>query len=109
MEGHPHPPRSKINGPRDQDDDSTHTLPVISIPPFRPIKIAPLPASLLLIATALGSIVLIGIAVITIVPLVVVVGGLSVVLVATLLLGWAGIEAMAAFERWMDNDPRFKR
>jgi hypothetical protein len=82
---------------------------VIPIPPSRPIKIAPLPASLLLIATALGSIVLTGIAVVTLVPLVVVVGGMAVALVATLLLGWAGIEALAAFERWMDHDPRFQR
>ena len=26
-----------------------------------------------------------------------------------LLLGWAGIELMAALERWFENDPRFRR
>jgi hypothetical protein len=29
--------------------------------------------------------------------------------VALLLLGWAGIEALAALERWFENDPRFHR
>ena len=82
---------------------------MISIPPFSPIKIAPLPASLLLIATALGSVVLAGIALLTLVPLVMIVGGMLITVVATLLLGWAGIEALAAFERWMDHDPRFQR
>jgi hypothetical protein len=38
-----------------------------------------------------------------------IVGGLAVAIVVTLLLGWAGIEALAAFERWMDRDPRFQR
>ena len=82
---------------------------MIPIPRFSPIKIAPLPASLLLIATALGSVVLAGIALLTLVPLVMIVGGMVITIVATLLLGWAGIEALAAFERWMDHDPRFQR
>jgi hypothetical protein len=47
--------------------------------------------------------------VLTLVPLVMIVGGLAVATVVTLLLGWAGIEALAAFERWMDHDPRFQR
>jgi hypothetical protein len=34
---------------------------------------------------------------------------MAAAIVATLLLGWAGIEALAAFERWMDHDPRFQR
>ena len=81
---------------------------MIPFPRFS-IKIAPLPASLLLIATALGSVVLAGIALLTLVPLVMIVGGMLITVVATLLLGWAGIEALAAFERWMDHDPRFQR
>ena len=82
---------------------------MIRIPPSWPIKIAPLPASLLLVTTALGSIVLTGIALLTLVPMVMIVGGLAVGILVTLLLGWAGIEALAAFERWMDHDPRFQR
>lgn len=85
------------------------SIPVIHTPPSWPIKIAPLPASLLLIATALGSILLTGVALLTLVPLVMIAGGLAVGIVATLLLGWAGIEALAAFERWMDHDSRFQR
>ena len=30
-------------------------------------------------------------------------------LVACLLLAWLGIEAMAAVERWFENDSRFQR
>ncbi|MFM7464802.1 MAG: glypican [Cyanobium sp.] len=82
---------------------------MIPIPPSSPLRIAPLRASLLLIATAIGAIVLSGIAVLTLVPLTIIVGGMAVALVSTLLLGWAGIEALAAVERWMDQDPRFQR
>jgi hypothetical protein len=53
--------------------------------------------------------VLTGVALLTLVPLVMIVGGMAAAIVATLLLGWAGIEALAAFERWMDHDPRFQR
>jgi hypothetical protein len=60
------------------------------------------------IATAIGAIVLTVIAV-TLVPLMMIVGGIAVALMATVLLGWAGIEALAAVERWMDKDPRFLR
>lgn len=81
---------------------------MIPFPRFS-IKIAPLPASLLLIATALGSLVLAAIALLTLVPLVMIAGGMVIAVVATLLLGWAGIEALAAFERWMDHDLRFQR
>ncbi len=83
--------------------------PVIPILPSWPLRIAPLPASLLVIATAIGAIVLTVIAVLTLVPLMMIVGGIAVALMATVLLGWAGIEALAAVERWMDKDPRFLR
>lgn len=58
---------------------------------------------------AIGAVVLIGITTLAIIPVVM---GVTVVLawaVALLLLGWAGIEAMAALERWFETDPRFKR
>jgi hypothetical protein len=82
--------------------------PVIPILPSWPLRIGPLFASLLVIATAIGAIVLTVIAV-TLVPLMMIVGGIAVALMATVLLGWAGIEALAAVERWMDKDPRFLR
>jgi len=82
--------------------------PVVPILPSWPLRIGPLFASLLVIATAIGAIVLTVIA-ITLVPLMMIVGGIAVALMATVLLGWAGIEALAAVERWMDKDPRFLR
>jgi len=82
--------------------------PVVPILPSWPLRIGPLFASLLVIATAIGAIVLTVIAV-TLVPLMMIVGGIAVALMATVLLGWAGIEALAAVERWMDKDPRFLR
>jgi hypothetical protein len=43
------------------------------------------------------------------VPVVIGVGLLTVFLVAGLLMGWAGLEALAALERWMERDARFKQ
>jgi hypothetical protein len=42
-------------------------------------------------------------------PLVVGIGALLVWLALALILGWAGIELLAALERWFENDPRFQR
>jgi hypothetical protein len=93
---------------RGQDDGMYEAQPVIPILPSWPLRIGPLFASLLVITTAIGAIVLTVIAV-TLVPLMMIVGGIAVALMATVLLGWAGIEALAAVERWMDKDPRFLR
>jgi hypothetical protein len=93
---------------RGQDDGMYEAQPVVPILPSWPLRIGPLFASLLVIATAIGAIVLTVIA-ITLVPLMMIVGGIAVALMATVLLGWAGIEALAAVERWMDKDPRFLR
>lgn len=84
-------------------------LPVIRFLPPWPLSIRPLPASLLLLSAAIGFLVIVPLAVLTLVPLVVLLGGMAVWLLASLLLGWAGIEAMAALERWMERDPRFQR
>jgi hypothetical protein len=45
----------------------------------------------------------------TLIPLAIGVGALLVWLAAALILGWAGIELLAALERWLENDPRFQR
>jgi len=58
---------------------------------------------------AVGSIVLIGVTTLAMVPVLIGVGLFLSWLVAALLLGWAGIEALAALERWIENDPRFQR
>lgn len=72
-------------------------------------KVPPLAASLVLLCAAVGSIVLAGFAAVALIP---VVFTLAVVLgwvAALLLFGWAAIEALAALERWFENDPRFRR
>jgi hypothetical protein len=43
------------------------------------------------------------------IPLVVGAAAVVVWLVLALTLSWAGIELMAALERWFENDPRFQR
>lgn len=71
--------------------------------------IPPLAASLVLLCAAVGSLVLAGFAAVALVPLVFTLAlGLGWVL-ALLLLCWAGIETLAALERWFENDPRFHR
>lgn len=76
---------------------------------FAPLALSPLPTSLLLVSAAVGSLVLAGLAALTLIPLLVLVGGFAVWILATLLLGWAGIEALAACERWMESQSRFQR
>jgi hypothetical protein len=73
------------------------------------LRLRPLPASLALLTMAVGSIVLIGVTTLAMVPVLIGVGLFLSWLVAALLLGWAGIEALAALERWIENDPRFQR
>jgi hypothetical protein len=53
--------------------------------------------------------VLSALAALTLIPLLVLLGGFVLWIVVTLLLGWAGIEALAACERWMERHPRFQR
>jgi hypothetical protein len=70
--------------------------------------VPPLAASLVLLCAAVGSVVLAGFAALAVIPVVFTLAGLGWV-AALLLLGWAGIEALAALERWFENDPRFHR
>lgn len=73
------------------------------------LSLRPLPASALLICAGIGATVLIGFLTVALVP-VIVAAGLVVALVAgAVACAWAGIEALAALERWMENDPRFHR
>lgn len=76
---------------------------------FSPLALPSLPASLLLASAAVGCIVLASLAALTLIPLLVLLGGIALWIVATLLLGWAGIEALASCERWMERNPRFQR
>ncbi|MDM7954287.1 MAG: glypican [Cyanobium sp. CZS 25K] len=73
------------------------------------LRIPPLPASLGLACMAVGAVVLIGLTTLALVPLLLGLGLLAAWLVAALLLGWAGVEGLAALERWMESDQRFQR
>lgn len=72
-------------------------------------KVRPLPASILLVCTSVGAVVVVGAITFALVPVLLGVGLLLALVVAAVLMGWAGIEALAALERWMERDPRFKQ
>ena len=74
-----------------------------------PLKLPSLPTSLLLASAAVGFVVLATLAALTVLPLLVLLGGALLWIVSTPLLAWAGIEALAACERWMERNPRFQR
>ncbi|MEB3322015.1 MAG: glypican [Synechococcaceae cyanobacterium] len=77
---------------------------------IRPLpQLRPLPASLALVSMAVGAVVLVGVGTVLLVPLVVLIGMVAAWVLAALLLVWAGIEALAAFERWVERDSRFQR
>jgi hypothetical protein len=67
------------------------------------------PGALTLACTAIGAAMLLGITVVVLTPVVIGLGVVIAWLVASLLLAWLGIEAMAALERWLENDARFLR
>lgn len=83
-------------------------VPSLEAPP-RPWRLPSLLLSLLLLSAAVGSVVLVAVAAFAFVPLLL--GALLVAgwILALLLLGWAGLEALAAVERWLETDPRFHR
>jgi hypothetical protein len=63
----------------------------------------------LAICTVVGALVITLAVLLAFVPLVLGVGAFVVWLALALILGWAGIELLAALERWLENDPRFQR
>ncbi|MCT0199736.1 glypican [Synechococcus sp. CS-1325] len=73
------------------------------------LSLRPLPASLLLLCTGVGAVAVIGFFTFAVVPVVLGAGLLIAFLAGAVVFGWAGIEALAALERWMENDPHFKR
>lgn len=72
-------------------------------------KVPPLAAGLVLLCAAIGSVVLAGIAAVALIPVVFTVAVALGWVTGLLLLGWAGIELMAALERWFESDARFRR
>lgn len=73
------------------------------------LRIAPLPASIALLGSAMVLVPLVGLATLALLPLVAIAALLVGWVMASLLLAWAGIEGMAALERWVEHDPRFQR
>ncbi|MFO7629327.1 MAG: glypican [Prochlorococcaceae cyanobacterium] len=69
----------------------------------------PLPASLVLVCSGLGALVLIAVVTFALVPLMIGLGVVAALVVSALFFAWAGLEGMAALERWMENDPRFRQ
>jgi len=64
---------------------------------------------MLIACTAVGAVVLFAAATLALLPLVMAAVVFGVMVVAALLIGWGGIEGMAALERWLENDARFQR
>lgn len=72
-------------------------------------RVPPLAASLALVSMGLGAALLVGLGLLTLLPLALLLGMIAGWVLVSLLLGWAGIEALAALERWMERDTRFQR
>ncbi|MEI7665139.1 MAG: glypican [Synechococcaceae cyanobacterium ELA263] len=84
-------------------------LPLMRSAQDRPGRIRPLVATLALVCTAVGAVVVIGFTTLALVPLLLSVAVVGAWLLALLLFGWAGIEGLAALERWFESDSRFQR
>jgi len=63
----------------------------------------------MLLSAGVGAVVLVGLLTFTLVPVLVAAGVVTALLIGAVLCGWAGIEALAALERWMESDARFRR
>lgn len=66
-------------------------------------------ATCLLLSAAIGFPVLMGFAVVALIPLLLLLGSIVFWIGSTVLIGWAGIEVLAACERWIERNPRFQR
>ena len=73
------------------------------------VRSRPFTAPVLFVCTTVGALVLAGIAMLTLLPLLVAAAVVLAWAALAVLLAWAGIEGMAALERWFENDPRFQR
>jgi hypothetical protein len=63
----------------------------------------------MLLCAGVGAVVVMTIVTFTLVPVLLAVGLVAALVVGALLCAWAGIEALAALERWMETDQRFHR
>jgi hypothetical protein len=67
------------------------------------------PGVLLVSCAGVGALVLAGVLVLALAPMLIGLAAVAAWLVASLLLAWLGIEALAALERWLETDSRFQR
>ncbi len=67
------------------------------------------PGVLVVTCAAVGALVLAGLSILALTPVLIGLVAVAAWLVASLVLAWLGIEAMAALERWFENDRRFQR
>ena len=84
-------------------------LPSLRSAQEHPARIRPLVATMTLVCMAVGVVVVIGFTTLALVPLLLAAGVVATWLLALLLLAWAGIEGLAALERWFETDSRFQR
>jgi hypothetical protein len=67
------------------------------------------PGVLLVVCAGFGALVLASLSILAVAPLLIGLAAVAAWLVASLVLAWIGIEALAALERWFENDSRFQR
>lgn len=63
----------------------------------------------LIACTAIGALVIFSAISLALIPMLVSLGVLALWVVSLVLIGWGGIELMAALERWLERDSRFQR
>ncbi len=73
------------------------------------LSLRPWSASLLIVCAGVGAMVVISALTLAMVPVLIVSAVVLALLIGALACGWAGIEALAALERWIESDARFHR
>lgn len=73
------------------------------------LSLRPLPTALLLLCAGVGACVVGTFFTLTLVPVLMMAGFMVAFLFAAVLCAWAGVEVLAALERWLERDSRFQR
>ncbi len=73
------------------------------------LTLRPLPTALLLLCAGVGACVVGTFFTLTLIPVLMVAGFAVAFLFGALVCAWAGVEALAALERWLESDSRFQR
>jgi hypothetical protein len=76
----------------------------------KPVLRSPsLSQGLLIACTGIGALVVFSAVSLALIPMLVGLAVLAFWIVSLVLIGWGGIELMAALERWLEGDSRFQR